>query len=163
MQHHAQVLGALTRIGLGWIFLWAFLDKMWGLGFGTAAGSGWVDGVSPTAGYLAHATQGPLAPFFQAMAGSVVVDVLFMVGCLLIGLALMLGIGVRIAGYSGALLLVLMYLSALLPEHNPLLDEHIIYALMLLSIAMTPMMGEWWGLGNWWKRQSIVQRLPWLR
>jgi thiosulfate dehydrogenase [quinone] large subunit len=27
-----RIIGGLTRISLGWIFLWAFLDKMVGLG-----------------------------------------------------------------------------------------------------------------------------------
>ena len=88
---------ALLRIGLGWIFLWAFIDKVFGLGFATEAGKHWLTGASPTMGFLKFGTKGPLAGVFQAMAGSPVVDWLFMLGLLLIGLALILGIGMKIA------------------------------------------------------------------
>jgi thiosulfate dehydrogenase [quinone] large subunit len=153
----------LVRISLGWIFLWAFLDKVFGLGFATEAGKAWLDGVSPTTGYLQFATHGPLASVFQALANNVMVDWLFMLGLLLIGLSLMLGIGVRVAGYSGSLLLFLMFLAASLPpEHNPLLDEHIIYILVLLAFTRLPV-GEWLGLGKWWSALPIVKKYPALR
>ncbi|MEU4541590.1 hypothetical protein AB0G15_42860, partial [Streptosporangium sp. NPDC023825] len=33
----ADYVWAIARIGLGWIFLWAFLDKTFGWGFATPA------------------------------------------------------------------------------------------------------------------------------
>ena len=39
---------ALSRILLGFVFLWAFLDKTFGLGFATAAEKAWVAGGSPS-------------------------------------------------------------------------------------------------------------------
>lgn len=160
--HSEQVVWALLRILMGWIFLWAFLDKVFGLGFATSPDKAWLEGVSPTAGYLANATHGPLAGVFKAMAGMVVVDWLFMIGLLLIGLSLILGIGVRVAAYSGSVLLFLMFLAASLPpEHNPIIDEHIIYILVLLLLARRPV-GEWLGFGSWWAKQSIVKNKPYL-
>lgn len=50
---------AVLRISLGWIFLWAFLDKTFGLGAATESDNAWVDGGSPTEGYLSFATRGP--------------------------------------------------------------------------------------------------------
>ena len=88
---------------MGWIFLWAFVDKLLGLGFATAPEKSWLAGGSPTTGFLKFAAKGPFVEIFHAMAGNPIVDWLFMLGLLLIGLALLLGIGVRIAGYSGAL------------------------------------------------------------
>jgi len=38
---------AVLRILLGWIMLWPFFDKMFGLGFATPAGQGFVQGGSP--------------------------------------------------------------------------------------------------------------------
>ena len=35
------------RIALGWVFLWAFLDKLFGLGFATAAENAWINGGCP--------------------------------------------------------------------------------------------------------------------
>ena len=39
---------AIARISLGWIFLWAFLDKTFGWGFATPANRAWIAGGSPT-------------------------------------------------------------------------------------------------------------------
>lgn len=148
---------------MGWLFLWPFLDKVFGLGFSTEAGKAWVDGVSPTFGYLNFATHGPLASVFQAMAGNPLVDWLFMLGLLLIGLSLMLGIGVRVAGYSGTIMVTLMFLAASLPpEHNPVIDEHIVYALVLVLFTRMPV-GEYLGFGKWWSTLPLVKRYPSLR
>src|SRR3712207_7355187 len=43
------------RLALGWIFLWAFVDKLFGLGFATKAENAWIDGGSPTQGFLGNA------------------------------------------------------------------------------------------------------------
>ena len=42
-----------------------------------------------------------------------------MLGLLLVGLALILGIFMRMASYSGSLMLILIYLASLPLEHNP--------------------------------------------
>ena len=142
------------RIAMGWLFLWPFLDKLLGLGFTTEPDAAWVRGGSPTFGFLNFGTAGPLAPIFQSLAGNPVVDFLFMIGLLLLGLALILGIGVRVAGYAGAALVVLMWLAHLPPEYNPLIDEHIIYAIVLIGLA-TVRAGQWFGLGSrWFKAES---------
>ncbi|MFQ6101688.1 MAG: hypothetical protein ACE5OS_10720 [Anaerolineae bacterium] len=78
-----------------------------------------------------------------------------MLGLLLIGLALVLGIGVNIAGYSGAVLMFLMWLSHLPPEHNPFLDEHIVYIFLLIGLARAKA-GQWVGLGKWWSERVAV-------
>lgn len=146
---------------MGWIFLWPFLDKLFGLGFATEAGSGWVDGGSPTSGFFQFGTRGPFQEFFQGMAGSVFADWLFMLGLLGIGLALVLGIGVRIASVSGALLLVLMWLAALWPEHNPFLDDHLIYAFVLIGIYATDA-GQYFGFGRNWSESPLVTKYRFL-
>ena len=86
------------RIGLGIIFLWGFFDKLFGLGFNTPPDQSWLAGSSPTFGYLNFATYGPFAGLMKGMAGNPVVDLLYMAGLLLIGLSLILGIGVVVAG-----------------------------------------------------------------
>ena len=76
---------------LGFVFLWAFLDKAFGLGYSTAPAKAWISGGSPTSGFLGHVEAGPFRGLFTGLAGSAVVDVLFMLGMLAIGVALILG------------------------------------------------------------------------
>ena len=156
-----QVIWALLRISLGWLFLWAFADKLLGLGFDTAPDKSWLSGTSPTSGFLNFATHGPFAGFFQSLAGNAVVDWLFMVGLLGLGIALLLGIGMRIATYGGTLLLFLMWLAALPPTHNPVIDEHIIYILVLIGVSFTNA-GRWLGFGKWWSKTRLVKKYPFL-
>lgn len=152
---------ALLRIGMGWIFLWSFLDKLLGLGFTTARENAWILGGSPTTGFLMNATKGPFAGFFQSLAGQAWVDCLFMIGLLLIGLALIFGILVKAAAYSGALLLFLMWLAVLPPEHNPFLDEHIIYGISLILLAHWKA-GFVLGYGKHWSKTKLVKENPFL-
>jgi len=151
MKNKERYIWAALRIGMGWLFLWPFLDKLFGLGFATAPEDAWIAGGSPTFGYLKFATSGPLAPIFQSLAGNPVVDWLFMLGLLFIGLALLSGIGMNVAGYSGAVMVLLMWLSSLPPENNPFLDEHIVYALILIGLARVKS-GQWVGLGRGWSK-----------
>ena len=147
---------------MGWIFFWAFIDKLWGLGFATTPENAWLNGGSPTTGFLTYATKGPFAELFQSLAGSPIVDWLFMLGLLGIGIGLLLGFAMKISCYSGALLLALMYLAGFIPpEHNPVIDDHIIYALLLIFLAQVPS-GQWWGLGKWWSNLEIVKKNRWL-
>lgn len=150
---------AIVRICLGWVFLWAFLDKTFGLGSATESSNAWINGGSPTTGYLTFATRGPFAETYQSFAGSAWADWLFMVGLAGIGVALTLGIAMRIAAASGALMLVLMWTAALWPENNPFMDDHLIYAVVLVGLAVTDA-GDTWGLGKWWKRLGVVAENP---
>lgn len=43
---------ALLRLATGWIFLWAFLDKTFGLGFSTPIDRAWINGGTPSQGFL---------------------------------------------------------------------------------------------------------------
>jgi len=149
---------ALARIVTGFTFLWAFLDKLFGLGFSTPSARSWLNGGSPTAGFLGHVT-GPFSGLFSSLAGQAWVDWLFMLGLLGIGLATMLGAGLKIAAWSGTLMLLLMYLAqfplgqpADVHVTNPLFDSHWHEALLLLISAAT-LAGDTWGLGRWWGRK----------
>jgi thiosulfate dehydrogenase [quinone] large subunit len=153
MKNKERYIWAALRIGMGWLFLWSFLDKLFGFGFSTAPKDAWIAGGSPTFGYLKFATSGPLATLFQSLAGSPIVDWLFMLGILAIGLALLLGIGVTMASYSGVAMMLLMWLSRLPPQQNPFLDEHIIYVIILIGLA-TAKSGQWFGLEKLWSEKA---------
>lgn len=155
------VLAAL-RLAIGWIFFWAFLDKLFGLGFATPAEGAWIAGGSPTYGFMAEASSGPLAGFYGSIAGAAWADWLFMAGLLGIGAAFLLGIGMRIAAASGALMLVLMWTAVLPPPNNPFMDDHLVMALAMVALALLDAGGTA-GLGGWWSRLSLVRRVPALR
>lgn len=152
---------AVLRIMFGFYFLWAFLDKTFGLGFATPAERAWIAGGSPTKGFLSG-SEGPFAGFYHALAGQGLIDVLFMIGLLGIGLALVLGIGLRVAAAAGTLMYVMMWAVVLPLTTNPLIDDHLTGAVTLILFALTAA-GTTWGLGRWWARQPVVQRNPWLR
>jgi thiosulfate dehydrogenase [quinone] large subunit len=156
-ERHWPILG-LVRLSLGWIFLWAFIDKVWGLGFATEAGKAWMDGVSPTLGFLKFGTAGPFAEFYQSIAGQMIVDWMYMLGLGLVGLALMFGIGLRIAGWAGVVMMLLFWSAVLPPEHNPFMDEHIVYALLLAGVAFRPNTFAWCSLHPGWMKLTKGQR-----
>ncbi|MGC9665287.1 hypothetical protein ACNTMW_01890 [Planosporangium sp. 12N6] len=152
---------AAVRLALGWTFLWAFLDKLFGLGHETAAKAAWINGGHPTEGFLKFGAKGPFAGFYHAIAGNVFVDTLFMLGLLGIGIALTAGIGIRVAAATGALLYLMMWTVVLPPENNPFLDDHLINAAILVGLALVGA-GNTLGLGKWWAGTALVRRLPWL-
>jgi thiosulfate dehydrogenase [quinone] large subunit len=154
-----EYAGAALRLALGWTFLWAFFDKLFGLGYSTSSDNAWINGGSPTSGFLNYATTGPLSGFYQDIAGSSAVDVLFMLALLMIGTALVLGIGMKIAAISGSALMLLLWSSRLPPETNPVLDDHIVYLAALILLAVVGA-GQWFGLGKWWSEQPLVKQFP---
>lgn len=162
MTSNTNMFFGLARIGLGLIFLWAFLDKLFGFGLATKAAQSWLNGGSPTAGFLNNAAKGPFVDFYHSLAGSPVVDWLFMIGLLGLGIALIFGIFVKIAGYAGTVLMLLMWAALLPPSNHPFLDEHIIYALLLLGFA-TSNAGDAVGFGQAWSNTRLVQKYPFLK
>lgn len=148
-----------VRLALGWTLLWAFLDKMFGLGYATESSSAWLNGGSPTAGYLQYAASGPLADLWNSMSGNSVVDALFMLALLAVGTATILGVGQKIAGISGAALMMLLWSTRLPPENNPFLDDHIVYAILFVGMIFVKP-GRWLGLGEWWANTALVKRFP---
>ena len=156
----ARVVLAALRVVLGFYFLWAFVDKLFGFGFHTAPEKAWINGGSPTAGFLSG-VEGPFAGPFHAIAGAAWADWLFMAGLFGIGVALILGIGTRIATVSAVLLLAMMYLASFPLETNPIVDDHVVYALAIAALGLLGA-GDVYGLGRSWKALPIVQRHHWL-
>jgi thiosulfate dehydrogenase [quinone] large subunit len=156
---------ALTRIALGFIFFWAFIDKLWGLGYATPAARAWANGGSPTTGFLKNAG-GPFGDFFNSLSGVALADWLFMLGLFGIGVALILGIGVRIAAWAGAAMMVLMYLAvwpySAAKSNNPLVDDHVIYALVLVTLGWAQS-NQKLSLAGWWESLAFVKKNPWLK
>jgi thiosulfate dehydrogenase (quinone) large subunit len=177
-RHEGPIRGAvaigLLRISLGFVFLWTFLDKAFALGFSTGRDAetgaidffgpdAWINGGSPTDGAILFGAKGPFADLYANLAGLAWVEWVYMLSMLLIGTALILGIATRLAAIGGIIWLGIFYtLTAIWPEHNPFVDDHVIYALVLFVLAAVGA-GRYLGFGAWWERTALVQRLPFLK
>lgn len=149
----ARYVLAAGRVIIGWIFFWAFIDKLFGLGYTTPTENAWINGGSPAQGYIGG-MGGPFADFFQGAFQNAVGDWLFMIGLLGIGSAMLLGIGLRVAAVAGTLLMFLMWLSQIpfiLGGPNPITTSHWIEAALLI-ISATTLAGDTLGLGRPWAR-----------
>jgi thiosulfate dehydrogenase [quinone] large subunit len=164
---------AVLRVATGLVFLWAFLDKTFGLHYSTASGKAWIHGGSPTKGFLVSVDVGPFQSLFHSIAGTWYADWLFMLGMLGVGLALVFGVGLRVAAGAGALIMAMMWFAefpfaqhtsagAATASTNPLTDYHFIYAAVLIVLAAT-YAGDTWGLGRYWAKLPIVRDHAWLR
>ena len=119
------------------------------------------------AGYLKGAKT--LAGFYQWLLDPNILPVVNFVnewGLALLGVSLMLGVFVRLSSILGAVLMLLYYLPILdFPYPNPhslLVDEHIIYILVLLFFASIRA-GRVWGLERWCSNLPLCSKFPWLR
>lgn len=145
---------ALMRLVLGLVFLWAFLDKAFGLDYTTPSDRSYLSGGHPTEGYLGS-SYGPLGGLFKDLAGNAVVDFLFMFGLGAVGISLTLGFATKLGGWGGMAMVLLMYASHPIPwapahTTHPFLDDHILEATALALVALTNA-GDWLGLGPWWR------------
>ncbi|MFI7598128.1 hypothetical protein [Actinoplanes sp. NPDC049681] len=163
---------AVLRISTGFVFLWAFLDKTFGFGYATPAAKAWINGGSPTKGFLSSVDVGPFTSMFHSMAGTWWANWLFMLGMLGVGLALVLGIGLRVSAVAGSLIMAMMWLAEFplaqttgagkpSGSTNPIVDYHLVYAAALI-VAAAAYAGHTWGLGRLWTRIPFVQKHRWL-
>jgi thiosulfate dehydrogenase [quinone] large subunit len=157
----ARYVWVAVRLCLAWTFIWPFFDKMFGLGHETASADSWIHGGNPTMGFLTGSV-GPFSGIYHSIAGTGVVNVLFMAGLIVIGIGLLLGIYMRFACGAGALMVVLMWSASLPPANNVFMDEHIIYALVLVGLALVGA-GKTFGLGRSWEQTSLVRDNAWLK
>ncbi len=161
-----------ARLVIGFEFLWAFLDKMFGFGYSTGSAKAWIHGGSPTTGFLSHADGGPLRGTFHWLAGMTAVDYLFMAGLLGVGVALVVGVALRPAAIAGCTMLAMMYI-AVWPfakiaggqptgSVNPIVDDHIVSIVALIVVGALAA----WSIGpisRRWSEFSIVKSHSWMR
>ena len=159
---------AIVRVSMGLIFLWAFFDKIWGLGFATCRDSAtgvvsylcekaWINGGSPTYGFLSNAVHGPFADFYNSLSSSFLVEWMFMLGLLFIGFTLTFGIMIRLGSLAGSLMLLLMWTSLIPPSNHPFIDEHIIYSFVMLGFVFVHTCKHL-GFGMWWTSLPFVKK-----
>ena len=161
---------AVLRIATGLLFLWAFLDKTFGWGYATTSQNAWINGGSPTKGFLSSVDVGPLASMLRSWAGAPWADWLFMLGLLGVGLAVLLGVGLRISAIAGTLMMALMWIAEwplarfteagkATQSTNPIIDYHLMYAIVLIVLAAV-YAGNTWGWGRRWA--ELVAHNRWL-
>jgi len=163
----ARKVLAVARVVIGFTFLWAFVDKLFGFGFATPSSRAWINGGTPAQGFI-KGIDGPFHDVFQIVANPVG-DWLFMAGLLGIGVAMITGAGLRIAAAAGTLLMLFMFLAewpaattvvdgkVVSGSTNPIVDSHWHEALLLIISAVT-LAGDTWGIGKWWGNLGFVKR-----
>ena len=129
----------LLRISMGWFFFYAGITKV-------------IDPKWSAEGYLKGAKT--FAGFYEWLLSPGILPIINFInewGLTLLGVSLILGIGMRLSCVLGALLMMLYYFPILdFPYPNPhafLVDEHIIYALVLVVLASFKA-GSVWGLAR---------------
>lgn len=154
-----QFLLGILRIILGFMFVWAFADKLFGLNMLTAPGDGMIDGGSPTEYYLSQLVSGPFEGLWNALAGNMFIDLLLMFGLIAVGGAMMLGIASKLSTIGFVIMAAMMYTLCIPPSDNPLVDYHIVYILASLSIYL---LGGFkvLSLDDRWRELWIVKRFP---
>ena len=143
----------LLRIAMGWMMFYAgitkVLDPKW-------SAAGYLKGAKMFSGFYNWLLQPNILPTTNFINEW---------GLTLLGVSLILGIGVRLSSMLGALLMLLYYFPLGFPYPNPhsyIVDEHVIYACILLYFAAIRA-GRTWGLENWCSNLPICSRFPILR
>ena len=143
------VFALLLRLSMGFIFIWSGFDKL-------------VTNFSAS-GFLVNASSGPLKDLFvrmgESQAALSVIDPLVVYGQIFIGFSLILGIFTRLGLLMGASQMLLFYLAALWPAHNPFLDEHIVYILLMALLGALGA-GRILGLDALIERWAPVKKVP---
>lgn len=149
-----RTLVFLLRICIAWTFLYAASHQV--------LVPGW-----SVAGFLGSTKT--FHAFFAAFTGPAIAPVIsFLVeyGHLLIGLSLLLGLLVRVSAVFGIFLMLIYWMAHMdfpyiSDTNNLIIDEHIVYALVLgLMIALHA--GHIWGLDAWASTQEAVKGRKWL-
>lgn len=135
----------VLRVSLGWLMFYAGITKV-------------LDSAWSAEGYLKMAKTFPaLFQWFTQPGILPVVNFLNEWGLTILGASLILGLGIRISGVLGALLMLLYYFPVLdFPFPNPhsyIIDEHIIYMLVLLFLSAINA-GDEWGLDGMLSRKK---------
>jgi thiosulfate dehydrogenase [quinone] large subunit len=144
---------AVLRIALGWLFFYAGITKVLNPAW---SAKGYLLGAKTFSGFYAWLASDAVLP---------IVDFVNEWGLTLLGVSLILGVFVRLSSLLGALLMILYWLPVLdFPkvQHGFLVDEHVVYALVLLYFAAVRA-GRTYGLEERCAKHPICAKHPKLR
>lgn len=149
---------AVFRILMGLYCLWAFLDKMFGLGFQTPSGSGFIDGVSPSS-FVVYVTDGLFSDLYTSLAGNPFIDIILMTSLLALGVSLTLGITSKLGTIGIVAFLVVMFTLCIPPSNTPIFDDHLIMTVGMIAVYCLGGF-EHISLEQRWKNTPMVKRFP---
>lgn len=139
----------ILRIAIGWVLFQGGIVKV-------------LDPSWSAAGFLSNAIPegNPFSPFWATLAGNPTVDFLNQWGLTLTGLGLMLGAFVRWNAFWAAVMMLFYWAAALhggllegLPlAHGWVIDDHIIYALLLFGLGA-------FGAGRIFGLDAIIEKM----
>lgn len=143
MFHLRRYAITALRIGMGWLFFYAGITKVLNPAWSALP---YISSAKSFAGFYQWLSQ----PEYIGL-----VNQMNMWGLTLLGVSLILGAGVRISSIFGAVLMLLYYFPVLsfpYPNaHSFIVDEHIIYALVLIFFSLANV-GKIYGLDGYLAR-----------
>ncbi|QCC50528.1 DoxX family protein [Halapricum salinum] len=146
------------RLIMGWVFLYAGLSKV-------------IDPEWSVRGYLNYAIspENPLRDFLGYDVWSIMANdwywlltPLNQVGLTLVGIALLLGIFVRLGAFGGALMMTFYWLASFPLTDAFVIDFHLVYVLLLFAVGAFGA-GRILGLDAYLEELEIVEKYPQLR
>jgi len=145
----------LLRVGIGWLMFYAGITKVLNPEW---SAEGYFRSAKTFNGFYTWIADSSVLPFINFINEW---------GLTLIGVALILGVFVRLSSIAGVALMVLYYFPVLefpyIPgAHAYIVDDHVIYALVFLVLAGF-CAGRIWGLENWCSNLPICSKYPKLR
>ena len=157
---------ALTRITIGWVFLYAGIEKVFGAQPFSAVGFLKFGTIGTTAEKVADGTIiNPTHGFWVSLAGNgtliPIVNFLVVFGEVAIGAALILGLATRFASVMGTLMMGLFWLAIWDFSHG-VVEYHSVLAIVALGLGIVGA-GEFYGLDALVESTPIVKRAPALR
>ena len=142
------------RIAMGWLMFYAGITKLLNP---TWSSAGYLTGAKTFPEFYAWLTRPEILPITNFANEW---------GLTLLGVSLILGVFVRLSSLGGALLMILYYFPVLtfptIKTTAFIVDEHIMYALVLLFFAAVKA-GRVWGLENWYSKLPVCSKFPRLR
>lgn len=132
----------LLRVSVGWYMFYAGITKVFDPSW---SAEGYLKGATFMSGFYMWLASPGILPFINFVNEW---------GLTLLGVSLILGIFVKYSAPLGALLMLLYYipLGIIYPDaHSMIVDDHIIYALLLVYLGVAHA-GRTWGLDGKMKR-----------
>ncbi|MEO6956002.1 MAG: hypothetical protein ABI137_04595 [Antricoccus sp.] len=162
MSKFGGYLLGLVRILIGWMFIWTFIDRTFGLGRPTSHDQAWTRGGSPIDGFVGSArdsgSRNPVPGFWQFLSEQHAwVNIVLMVLIAVIGVLLVLGFGMWFSCVAGAILLLLQWFTAWPIKDNLFLNSALLGAVVLIALLACNA-GSFVGLGKRWQHQEKVTR-----